>query len=209
VAGVRHARVVGVVLAVAGIVAIAWVVVYLDRLESPLLAPEVLAPESAESVQIDSNEAASGEFLPLGVVLGVNSPAPPPVALGIGPPPEGADAPDLSTPAAAVYSVLSLIDGGRTDEMAACFVDGTDDTGSDLYTSYLGQPVGLVDVEEDGDTAVVTWEATVHKPFARNAKQWPPGKTIALTTRLVQVDGLWKLTQLHNGIEDGSQQDNN
>jgi hypothetical protein len=207
VTGVRKAKIVGVLLAAAGVVVIALAVVDVQRSEPSSAPPTASASEPAAAVQIDGNEAGSREFLPLGTVLGVNRPAPPPVSFALGRPPGGADALDLSTPAAAVYCVLSLIDEDKTDKLAACFVDGTYETSGNLYPDHLGHPVGLVDVVEDEEAAKVTWEATVHTAFTRNGKQWSPGETITLSTHLVQVDGLWKLTKLYDGEEDGAQQD--
>ena len=195
-AGVRKARSMGVLLAVAGVMAAGAMMAYLRR-AAPLPGPEpVTVPEPTATAHIDGDDATSDDFLPLGTVLGANRPAPPPVSFALGPPRGGADALDLSTPAAAVYSVLSLIDEGKTDQLAACFVDGTHETNSTLYPDHLGHPVGLVDVAEDEETAAVTWEATVHTTFTRNGKQWTPGETITLTTRLIQVDGSWKVTEL-------------
>jgi hypothetical protein len=192
-----RAKTIQIVLAVAGVIAVAVIIAYVRR-SAPIPTPQpVPAPVSASATEADSNDSASAEFLPLGSILGVNSPAPPPVSISIGSPPGAADAPDLTTPAAAVYSVLSLIDEGKTDKLAACFVEETEAPGSDLYPGYLGHPIGLVDVVEDEESAEVTWEATVHTAFSRNGRQWSPGETITLTTRLVQIDGFWKLKKLH------------
>jgi hypothetical protein len=203
----RKARMLGIGLAVAGVIAAVVTIAYVRR-SAPLPGPEpVTAPEPTATVPVDSNDAGADEFLPLGTVLGVNRPAPPPVSFAIGPPPEGADALDLSTPAAAVYSVLSLIDAGKTERLPACFVKGAADVSSDLYPAYLSHPVALVDVVEDGNVAKVVWEAAVHTPFTRNGREWSTGETITLTTRLVQVDGLWKLTKLCDGEDDGLPKD--
>ncbi len=194
----RKARTIQVGLAVAGVIAAAVTIAYMHRSSRPVQAPPpVSAPAPTAATPADGNDSASVEFLPLGSILGVNSPAPPPVSIAIGSPPGAADTPDLSTPAAAVYSVLSLIDEGTTDKLAACFVEETEAPGSDLYPSCLGHPVGLVDIVEDDQSAEVTWEATVHTAFSRNGRQWSPGETIGLTTKLVQVEGLWKLKKLH------------
>ena len=75
-----------------------------------------------------------------------------------------------------------------------------------MYPRCLGHPVSLVDVTEEEESAEVTWQATVHKAFFRNAKRYSPGETITLTTKLVQIEGLWKILQLHEGEENGDQQ---
>jgi hypothetical protein len=60
-------------------------------------------------------------------------------------------------------------------------------------------------VVESNQSAVVTWEATVHTEFTLRGKRWSSGETAALTARLVRIDGLWKLLQLHERDEDGLQ----
>jgi hypothetical protein len=143
------------------------------------------------------------EPLVLGSLLGCNSPAPPPASISVGRSSEETNAPDLSTPAATVYSVLSLIDQAATDKLAPCLFKETRDAVSSLYPRYLGPPVGLGEVIEDGQSAKVVWDATVHTEFSLRGRHWPPGETIPLTARLVQVEGLWKLLQLHEGDRDG------
>jgi hypothetical protein len=66
--------------------------------------------------------------------------------------------------------------------------------------------VGLVEVIEEDESAEVIWNATVHTVFSLNGRKWSPGEKMTLTTRLVRVEGLWKLLKLHEGNEDGSQQ---
>ncbi|MEN6428822.1 MAG: hypothetical protein ABFE13_26035, partial [Phycisphaerales bacterium] len=134
-----------------------------------------------------------------------NQPAPPPITFFVGRSPDEPGVPDLSTPAAAVQTILFLIDQGTTDKLALCLLEETDDAVSDLYPRYLGQPVGLVEVIEDAESAKVVWEAAVHTAFSLHGKRWSPGETITLTARVVQVEGLWKLVQLHEGDEDDTQ----
>ena len=147
--------------------------------------------------QIDGSEP-----LLLGSVLGCNRPAPAPVSISVGRSSE-TDTPDLSTPAATVHSVLSLLDQAATDKLAPCLFEETEDPVSSLYPRYLGTPVGLREVIEDDRRAKVVWEATVHTEFSRQGNHWSPGETTTLTARLVQVEGLWKLLQLHEGDRDG------
>lgn len=115
------------------------------------------------------------------------------------------EGPDLSTPASAVYGVLCLIDEGATDELASCFVEETEEPVSNLYPRHLGHPIRLVEVSEEGESVKVVWEATVHTGFSRGGSHWSPGETITLTARLAQVEGLWKLSKLHDGDDDGHQ----
>lgn len=205
----RKGRSLQVVFGVAGAMGAVVVLGYLHHLHSVSTSrsPAVPAEMADQAVdQADGNEPLLDGPLPLGSVLGINGPAPPPVSISVGRSSGELDTPDLSTPAGAVYSVLSLIDRDATDKLAPCLLEETDDLASSLYPRYLGHPVSLVDVTEEEESAEVTWQATVHKAFTRNGKRHSPGETITLTTKLVQVDGLWKLLQLHEGEENGDQQ---
>jgi hypothetical protein len=123
----------------------------------------------------------------------------------VGSPPGEADSPDLSTPAAAVYSVLSLIDQAATDKLAPCFIEKTEDTVGNLYPRYLGHPVELVEMIEEDEYAEVIWNATVHTMFSLDGRNWSPGETMMLKTTLVRVEGLWKISKLHDRGKDGPQ----
>ena len=139
----------------------------------------------------------------MGRLLGANKPAPSPVAFLGGPGPGETNAPDLSTPAVAVYSVLSLIDQGTTDELASCFVRESEDTMSMLYPRYLGRPVELAEVIEADDSAEVVWQATVHTAFSLDGKSRSPGETVTLGTKLLRVEDIWKILRLHDGATNG------
>jgi hypothetical protein len=154
----------------------------------------------------DTNELAAIPEIPLGHLLGINHQAAPPIAFYVGRRPDQADTPDLSTPAAAVQTVLSLIDQGVTDKLSFCFHEEMNDANvvSTLYPGYIGQPIGLVEVVEDGDFAEVVWEATVHKAFSRHGRHWTPDEMITLSARLIREDGLWKILQLDKGEKDGT-----
>lgn len=192
----------------AGVIVAASVMVYLHRSRSvPALQPPSVPVqgEDQSTDQADANEASFSEPLPLGSRFGYNQPAPPPITFFVGRSPDEAGVPDLGTPAAAVQTILSLIDQGATDKLALCLLEETDDAVSDLYPRYLGQPVGLVEVVEDEESAKVVWETAVHTAFSRQGKRWTPGETILLTARVVQVEGRWRLVQLHEGDEDDTQ----
>jgi len=131
--------------------------------------------------------------------------SPPPFGMPTGRPPGEANAPDLSTPAVAVYTVLALIDRGATDRLTQCFAEGAQDTASGLYPRYLGHPIELVEVIEKGNAAKVIWKATVHTGFTLEGKNWSPDESMTLTTRLARVAGLWKLLRLRDGDKDGPQ----
>ncbi len=127
--------------------------------------------------------------------------APPPLIFMVGQP-DADEAPDLSTPAQAVHSVLALLDRGRMEALSQCFSDAAPDASEGLYPRRLGPPVELVDVVEDGDAATVVWNATACTEFTLDGRSRSPGEIITLTTRLVRVEGLWKLVELHDGGEE-------
>jgi hypothetical protein len=122
--------------------------------------------------------------------------APPPIIFMVGRR-ESDGVPDLSTPAQAVHSALELLGRGSTEALSQCFRDGIPDAGEGLYPRYLGPPIEVVEVAEEGDTARVNWNATVRAGFTLEGKKRSPGETVRLETRLVWVDGVWKLTGLH------------
>jgi hypothetical protein len=124
----------------------------------------------------------------------------PSVGIGFGRRPGAADDPDLSTPATAVHEVLALIDRGATDQLSQCFAPGVADVAGDLYPRCLGRPVELVEVAEESTTAKVFWKAAVHTGFTLAGKNWSPGETITLETRLVHGEGVWKLTRLYEHL---------
>jgi len=127
--------------------------------------------------------------------------APPPLIFMVGRP-DVDGAPDLSTPAQAVHSVLALLDRGRMQALSQCFGDEAPEASEGLYPRRLGPPVELVDVVEDGDAATVVWSAAVHTEFTLDGRSRSPGETVTLTTRLVRIEGLWKLVELHDGGEE-------
>jgi hypothetical protein len=189
------------VLAAVAIMGVLSMTAYVFCMRSfPAPAPPPVPMQGGEKplAQIDDSEP-----LPLGSILGCNSPAPPPASISVGRSSAETNTPDLSTPAATVYSVLSLLDQAATDKLAPCLFEETEDPVSSLYPRYLGPPVGLREVIENNQSAAVTWEATVHTEFSRRGKRWSPGETVTLTARLVRVEGLWKLLQLHDGDEHG------
>lgn len=201
----HKAKRIRVVLGVVAAIGIASVIAYVRHRGSAserLPAPELMNTQSAD--QIDDEELSSGEQVSLGRLLGSNNQAIPPLTMPVPRPPSEDEGPDLSTPAGAVYSVLSLIDQAETDKLAGCFIEGTAaTTAGNLYPSYLGHPVELVEVVEDGESTTVIWNATVHTEFSLNGTSRSPGETIKLTTRVVRAEDRWKLIALHDGVEDG------
>ena len=117
----RKARKIKVILAVTGAIGIVSVAAYVHHLKSIPVLQRLSAPvqTDGQSVdQTDGKESSFSEQLPLGSLLGYNKSAIPPIIMHVGRPPGEANTPDLSTPAAAVYSVLSLIDQAKTDKLA-------------------------------------------------------------------------------------------
>jgi len=193
-----------VVLATVGALGLAGGVGYLLHASSDSIpdCSVALAPIVDRTVgRPEANSTPADGLSPLGSVLGCNNPAPPPVTISVGLSPETAG-PDRSTPGMAVYSVLELIDERAIEELAPCFAQRPNDPAGGLYPRYLGRPVGLIDVVVEGESAKVAWEATVHTAFSRRGKRWSPGETITVTTRLVRVDGLWRIATLCEGGDD-------
>lgn len=197
------------VLVAAGVVGILTVVLsvcYLKPARESRLPLARELPDTQSEDPLDGEEISSGEEVSLGRLLGTNNPAVPPVIMRVGPAPGEANAPDLSTPASAVYSVLCLIDQDATDKLAGCFVgEEAADMAGNLYPRYLGLPVELVDEFQDGESAVITWNAAVHTAFSLDGRSLSAGEKMPLTTRLSKVEGLWKLLRLHEGVKDDSQ----
>ncbi len=202
------ARTAKVIFGVTGAMGVISMTAYIYHLKSAPTFQRLsttVQPDSQSLDQIDGEESSFGAQVPLGSILGCNNPALPPVIMSVGRPPGEADTPDLSTPPVAVHSVLSLIDQAATDKLTLCFIEEAGDTASNLYPRYLGHPVELVDVIEEGESAGVIWNATVHTEFSLDGGSRSPGETITLTTRLLRVEGLWKLLKLHDGVKDGPQ----
>ncbi|MBW7989559.1 MAG: hypothetical protein FVQ84_06020 [Planctomycetes bacterium] len=197
----RKVRKIKVILAVTGAIGVVSVTAYVHHLKSSPTLQRLSAPVQTDSQsveQTDRKESSFSEQLPLGSLLGYNKPAIPPIVIPLGHPPDQADTPDLSSPAAAVYSVLSLIDQAKTDKLAPCFIEKTEDTVGKLCPRCLGRPVELVEVNEEDEYAEVIWNATVHTMFSLDGRNWSPGETMMLKTTLVRVEGLWKISELHD-----------
>ncbi len=134
-----------------------------------------------------------------GLTLNPGEPAPAFEGMGgisVGDPFSDVPTADLRTPEAVVYSFLVLIDQGATDQLQACLAEGAEVAADSPYPRYLGYPIRLVEVAQEGDAAQVRWEATAHTPFSYKGKDRQPGESVALSSRLVRVDGLWKLLKL-------------
>jgi hypothetical protein len=195
-----------VIFVVLGGVALVFAIALVYHSKSSVVSqgpPDSVQRDSESVDPTEDEESAAGEATSLGSLLGCNNPAPPPIAFHVGPASGQPDSPDLSTPAAAVHSVLSLIDQGATDKLAPCFVEETGDTVSKLYPAYLGHPIELVEVIEEDQCAELIWKATVHTAFSRDGRNGSPGETITLKTVLVRVEDVWKISRLFDGVQDG------
>jgi len=142
---------------------------------------------TAEQPQTEEPVLEALEPRPIGGAMG---------GISVGDPYSGVPTADLRTPEAAVYSYLALIDEGATDQVSECLAEGHEVPADGPYPRYLGRPIRLVEVMHKGDTAQVLWEATVHTAFAHKGRDRLPGEFVALSSRLFQADGLWKLLKL-------------
>jgi hypothetical protein len=142
---------------------------------------------------------ATDEIPTLESVLPSLGPGPDVAGMGgisVGDPFSGVPTADLRTPEAVVYSFLTLLDQGATDELRECLAEGAQVPADNPFPRYLGYPIRLVEVAQDGDAAQVSWEATAHTPFSYKGKDRLPGEFVPLRSQLVRVDGLWKLLKL-------------
>ena len=193
---------------IVAVISLVLVIAYLCYLRSirPLEQLSVPGPIDVQAAdQTDGMESSFNQEISLGRLLGENKPALPPMGMLVGRPPGEDDMPDLSTPAAAVYSVLSLTEQGATDKLPLCFIQERQGNERELFPRYLGQPVELVEVTEDGESALVIWNATVHTEFSLEGRNHSVGEKITLTTRLRREEDFWKLLKLYDGVKDGSQ----
>jgi len=195
-----------VVLGAVAIASIFFVGAYVFRMRSLSAPPASPTPVQADGEAQTSRPADRTGSSPFGdaPVIGnllrgtddARADAPPPIIFMVGRR-ESDGAPDLSTPAQAVYSVLELLGRGSTEALSQCFRDGTPEASEGLYPRYLSPPIEVLEVAEEGDTARVYWNATVHTGFTLEGKKRSPGETVRLETRLVRVEGVWKLARLH------------
>jgi len=206
VSAVTKAGRVRIVLVAATITSILSVAAYVFQLSLLPAPPQPLPPmqDNAETHSSRPTDSGGSSLLGDAPIVGrlmaqtdPNKISAPTVGIFLGRRPAEADDPDLSTPATAVYGVLALIDRGATHRLSQCFAQGAENVASGLYPRYLGHPVELVEVAEESAAAKVFWIATVHTGFTLEGKNWSPGETIALETRLVQVEGIWKLATLY------------
>jgi RNA polymerase sigma-70 factor (ECF subfamily) len=147
----------------------------------------VSAPPQAEQTQTQELVLPPVEPLPEAEHRG---------GISIGDPFSGVPTADLRTPEAVIYSFLSLIDQGASDLWVECLAEGSEVAADGPYPRYLGQPIRLVEVTQDADTAQVRWEATVHTPFSHQGKDRLPGELAPLCSRLVRTGDAWKLVKL-------------
>jgi len=221
-----HAGVVKVVLATTALVAAASVIGYIQRARRPELPAQSPAstqtiPRSAvrsggnraagaRSTLVTRGAQSQNEVMPAASssveqpemeepILEALEPRPMGGAMAgisVGDPYDGVPTADLRTPEAAVYSYLALIDEGAADQVRECLAQGHEVATDGPYPRHLGRPIRLVEVKHQGDTAQVLWEATVHTAFVHKGRDCRPGEFVALSSRLVCADGLWKLLNL-------------
>lgn len=193
-----NARTIKVVLAAAGVAGLGLAIACLYRAEPPSTPAE-----TASSPRPAEQDRSLGVAPLIGALRDgddARAAAPPPLIFMVGRP-DADGAPDLSTPAQAVHSVLALLDRGDTEALSQCFGDAAPEASESLYPCPLGPPVELVDVVEDGDAATVVWNAVVRTEFTLDGTRRTPGETVTLTTRLIRGEGLWRLVRLHDGAD--------
>ncbi len=170
-------------VAIGSILSVAGYVFLMRSLPAPSPAP---TPEQNDGQTQTSRLADTGGSSLLGdgpaihMLRGtddVRAAAPPPIIFMVGHP-ESGGGPDLSTPAQAVHSALELLGRGNTEALSQCFRDATADANEGLYPRYLGPPIEVVEVAEEGDTARVYWNATVHTGFTLEGKKRSAGETV-------------------------------
>lgn len=199
--------------AITGILSMTAYVFYVRSFPAPLRSPAPLKEDGETLRPADGGESSLLGDTPIVGRLRLTTEidqidrmeSPPPAGIPVGRQSGETDAPDLSTPAVALYSALALIDEKATDQLAQCCANGTDTAGNAVYPRYLGHPIELVDVIEEGNAAKVVWKATAHTGFTLAGEHRSPGESVILVTRLIRVEGFWKLLRLHDGDEDGPQ----
>jgi hypothetical protein len=205
VSAAAKAGTVKVVLAAVAVTSIFFAAAHVFRMRSLSISLPRPAPVQDDAEAQTSRPAGRtgsspfGDAPLIGTLRGTDdarAPAPPPIIFMVGRR-DSDGAPDLSTPAQAVQSALELLGRGSAEALSQCFRDGTPDAGERLYPRYLGPPIEVVEVAEEDDTARVNWNATVRAGFVLEGKKRSPGETVRLETRLVRVDGVWKLARLY------------
>lgn len=195
----RRVKTVLAVIAVVSILSAATHVLWTPSLPAPSPVHLQDDPQTRTSLPADRGEPSLLGHTPVvGALRGADDArtAAPPIIFMVGRP-DSDGAPDLSTPAQAVHSVLELLDRRDTEALSQCFRDGEPNASESLYPRHLGPPIELLEVLQESETARVRWNATVHTGFTLDGKSRSAGETIRLETRLVQVDGVWKLARLH------------
>jgi hypothetical protein len=205
VSGATKAGRIKMSLAAVAIGSILFVPAYVFRMRSlpaPLASPTPVQDDAEAQTSRRADSAAPsllGDAPLIGALRDTDdarAPAPPPIIFMVGRR-ESDGTPDLSTPAQAAHSALELLGRGNTEALSQCFRNGTPDPEQRLYPCYLGPPIEVVEVVEEGDTAMVCWHATVRAAFTLEGKKRSAGETVRLGTRLVRVDGAWKLARLY------------
>jgi hypothetical protein len=201
-AKVSRVRTILAAVAIASILSVAAYVFRMRSLPAPLPLPTPAQGDAQAQTPRPADSAGSsllGDAPVIRMLRGTDdarAPAPPPIIFMVGRR-DSDGAPDLSTPAQAVYSILELLGRGNTQALSQCFCDGVPDASEGLYPRYLGPPIEVVEVAEKGEAARVYWNATVRAGFTLEGKKRSPGETVGLETHLVQVDGVWKLARLY------------
>jgi len=110
---------------------------------------------------------------------------------------------DLSTPENAVHSLMTLVGQQARDGLEQFLAPGTGDMRNSPYLHCLGVPMEVTDVIQQGDTAQVTYIASVHTAFSAENTTWLPGESLMLTAHPIRSGDLWQVRELDAGPFEG------
>lgn len=110
---------------------------------------------------------------------------------------------DLSTPEDAVRSLMTLVGQQATDTLSQCLAQGAGDVRDNPYLHCLGFPMEVTDVKQEGDTAQVSYIASVHTAFSTESTSWLAGESLMVTAHLIRSGTLWKLLELNGDPFEG------
>ncbi len=114
---------------------------------------------------------------------------------------------DLSTPENAVHSLMTSVGEQAMDELEQCLAPGAGDMRNNPYLRCLDFPMEVVDVIQEGDTARVTYIASVVTAFSTENTSWLPGESLMLTAHLIRSGELWKVLELDGSPFEGDEDD--
>jgi len=114
---------------------------------------------------------------------------------------------DLSTPENAVHSLMASVGQHALGEPDQYLAPGAGDMRSSPYLRCLDFPMEVVDVIQEGDTAQVTYIASVVMAFSTEDTTWLPGESLMLTAHLIRSGELWQVLELDVSPFEGDEHD--